>query len=137
MAYAGPILKPSALDRQIEKYKRRMAKAKDKRAEERREREAWSVVRKAAFVRDRGRCRAFGTPLSLVTANPELLAHAHHVVFRSAGGSDDLSNVCTLSPRAHEMVHRHMLDVEGDANATLTFRQRHPETGRIEREWEG
>ena len=75
-------------------------------------------------------------PLRLVTDNPLLLAHNHHIVFRSAGGSDELHNRIIVSPEIHDLIHRHIVSVEGDGNATVTFTRRSRETGDVERVWE-
>lgn len=87
------------------------------------------------FARDKGRCRAFGTLLQLVTDNALKLAHCHHIKFRSQQGSDDLFNRCILSPQAHELVHAGRLKIEGeDANQPLTFTLRDSK-GVVQKVW--
>lgn len=129
------LLKPSRYERDLEKHERRLARAKAKRTAKRVEVDAFAQLRRLVYLRDRATCRVFGTPLKLVSANPLEVAHCHHVIFRSAGGSDALENLALLSPRAHDLVHRHVIDVTGDANKTLTILERNPETGRVVHEW--
>ena len=136
MAFSGPLLKPSRLDRQVDKYEKRMAKAKAKKAEDRQAAVVFSENRRQAYKRDNGLCRVFGVGVKLTSANPLEVGHAHHVRFRSAGGDDSLGNLATVSARAHDLIHRHVLDVTGDANGTLSITQRHLETGRIVRQWD-
>lgn len=98
--------------------------------------EAEKQRRIECFKRDHGRCRAFGTRLQLVTDNVFKLAHCHHIVFRSHGGSDELFNRCILSPKAHDLLHKEgRLKIEGaDAWKELTFTLLDSK-GRIERVW--
>src|SRR5690606_42159079 len=49
---------------------------------------AYAALRKQVYRRDVGCCRVCGAAVKLVTDNPLLLAHLHHVTFRSAGGAD-------------------------------------------------
>lgn len=99
--------------------------------------EAEKARRIECFKRDHGRCRAFRILLQLVTDNPLKLAHCHHKVYRSHGGSDELFNRITLSPKAHELVHAGRLKIEGDDCAQpVTFTLRDSK-GVIEKVWEG
>lgn len=132
----APLWKSSTLDRKAAKYEARVARVKSKKAEDRKAAAVFSLKRQQAYQRDHGLCRVFGVPVKLTSANPLEVAHAHHVIFRSAGGTDDLSNLATVSARAHDLIHRHVIDVSGNANGTLVIRQRNIETGRIVREWE-
>jgi 5-methylcytosine-specific restriction endonuclease McrA len=48
--------------------------------------------------------------------------HRHHIVYRSAGGPDSVSNLVTLCARCHSDEHHNRLRIEGtDANSGLTF----------------
>jgi 5-methylcytosine-specific restriction endonuclease McrA len=129
-------VKSSALDREQAKYDRKLARKREKDRVERLERERQAAIREQRFVMDKGRCRAYDVPLSLVTKNPRERAHCHHVIFRSAGGSDELHNRVTLSPKAHEQIHDHKLDIFGEPNSTLTFELKNPETGQVLERWE-
>jgi 5-methylcytosine-specific restriction endonuclease McrA len=132
MAY---LTKPSALDRDVAKARQRQARAKLKASTDRQVAAAWTVIRKAVYARDKGCSRYSGTPVFLYHPDPEQVAHTNHIVFRSAGGSDELSNLVTLTPREHEMVHarhpKYVLDITGDANDVLTFTKRAHETGAV------
>jgi 5-methylcytosine-specific restriction endonuclease McrA len=52
---------------------------------------AWRRVREVVLHRDGHRCRRCGSP-----ATPFDPLHVHHLVPRSEGGSDDVSNLVTL-----------------------------------------
>jgi 5-methylcytosine-specific restriction endonuclease McrA len=60
----------------------------------------------------------------------------HHIVYRSAGGTDEPGNCISLCFDCHRAEHGHELDITGDANGTLIIVRRHLETGRIVRQWE-
>jgi 5-methylcytosine-specific restriction endonuclease McrA len=62
---------------------------------------AWRRTRAAALERDGHRCRRCGSP---ATAFDPL--HVHHVVPRSEGGTDALSNLVTLCALCHPQVER-------------------------------
>lgn len=133
--------KPKALDRLLSRHMRTRRKKKTRDEEVRAVRERKAKIREEVYARDRGRCRAFGVPVFLRSADPLKLAHAHHVTYASAGGSDEPYNRVTLSPKAHAMIHpgpfaTQILEVSGDGNRTVTFTLKHIETGRIERSWE-
>lgn len=134
--YTGPLWKPSKLDRIAAKQERKAEESKAKAAAQRQELDRQSAIRKACYVRDGGVCRAFGVPLKLVSDNKLELAECHHIVFRSAGGSHEMINRVTLSPKAHSMAHLHQLIIAGDPNGTLTFVERNLETGKVLRMWE-
>jgi hypothetical protein len=67
------------------------------------------------FARDGWRCTVPGC-----TSQRNL--HAHHVLFRSAGGSDDLANLTTLcAAHHHRCVHEGVIRVAGRAPDALVF----------------
>lgn len=67
-----------------------------------RSRSKWLKVRKQAAERDNGLCVLCGQPANDV----------HHVIFRSHGGQDELSNVVCLCRQCHEMAHgAHAIEV--------------------------
>lgn len=138
--HAGPLVKPSRLDRDDAKFARQQDRARERRRRERAEQAAWEVIRAGVYQRDQGRSRASGTPLKLHSQNPREVADCNHLIFRSAGGSSDPSNLCTLTREEHDMVHarhpRYVLDISGDANSTLTFVRRDVETGKVLELWE-
>ena len=89
------------------------------------------------FERDKGRCRACYTQdLRLECADPFLVAHAHHIVYRSRGGKDDLSNLCILCAICHESQHQKRLSITGNPNGTLVFREYAKWTRELLRKWE-
>ncbi len=117
----GRLVKPTRLDRLSAKSDRKKLIARAKLKQQRREMAAYSAFRKSVYARDGGMCRAYGDAVKLLTDNPLNLAHVHHITFKSAGGSDVLENCCILSPKAHALIHAHLLHCEGDAEDTLTF----------------
>ena len=78
-------------------------------------------IRREVYARDKGKCRVCGSPVLLHTADDWKLAHVHHIRYRSAGGTDTLDNLCLLDLRCHALEHEHTLDIQGDANDTLTI----------------
>ena len=117
------------------KAARQAVKAKAKRAETLLERARQREYRRETFVRDGGRCRAYGTKLKFETDDPFKLAHCHHFVYRSAGGSDLLYNRITLSPQAHQDEHDGLLIITGEPDGTLFFTKKDLK-GKIVRSWE-
>lgn len=136
MSWAGPLVKPSKLDRELAKHARRQAQASHRKADARRQAAAWNKLADRVFTRDKGRCRATGAVLKRHASHPLEQAQIHHVVFRSAGGGDETSNLVTLSPLAHRAVHEHRLDITGNGDGTVMCRERDLETGRIVRVWD-
>ena len=67
------------------------------------------------FARDGWRCTVPGC-----TSQRNL--HAHHVLFRSAGGSDDDANLTTLCAAHHQRgVHAGVIRISGRAPGELVF----------------
>lgn len=133
-----PLTKPSRLPEQIRKHERKQSRRNAKAEADRVEAAISSELRAQAFRRDRGRCRVLGAVLVLHTDNPLKLAHAHHVIFRSLGGPDELWNLATISPLAHDFIHKpksQRITVEGNADETLTCRLIEMETGKVLQEW--
>lgn len=135
------IWKPSKHQRQEARHKARVLKAKTKRAEQDGKREKWAAIALAAYNRDNGCSRASGRHLKFRNGSPFTIADPHHIIWKSAGGPDELWNVCTLDRSEHDRVHmrgnyKTRLEVEGNANETLTFREFDAETGKLIREWE-
>ncbi len=128
----GPIAKPSSLEVEKRKYTRRTAAQVAKHREDRAHEAIMRDLRKRAYARDRGLCRAFNYVLKLTTDNPEAYAHPHHMVMKSLGGADELENIITLSRYAHDLVHQHVLDIAGDPNGTLIFTRHYLDQGRSE-----
>jgi hypothetical protein len=74
--------------------------------------QAYTELIQRILIRDEYRCRYCRTRQHL---------EVHHIVFRSAGGSDISANLCTLCNRCHRAVHDHKLAIEGDADGDLRF----------------
>lgn len=92
------------------------------RVEGRRERKRvsdseWRACCKGVDVRDKGRCRVCGR-----RGNPESASlldrlHRHHITMRSKGRDDSTSNVVSVCSDCHAELHRHVMDIRGDADA--------------------
>lgn len=130
--------KPTRLSRDVAKYERQRDRMRERRAVEKREREAWMKVRAEVYARDGGICRALGIRLKLRADDPMLIAQAHHILFRSLGGQDVPENLICLSPEAHALVHglNRSLWISGDGNGLVTFTRKNPETGRVIEVWD-
>ena len=96
---------------QARRFARRLAARKAKRKAARDEALIFAELRRQVWERDGRRCRVCGTSLALATGNPFVDLHAHHVVFRSQGGTDDLSNLVSLCHACHEGVHQHRVEI--------------------------
>lgn len=118
----APLLKPSKLERDVRRYERKQAKAVDLRKKERAAARMWLKVRAAVYDRDHGQCRVCGNPVRFQSRSPFDIAHTHHIVYRSAGGTDDLSNLVLLCGPCHSDEHRHKLDISGTSEH-LTVRE--------------
>ena len=111
------------------------ARQKRKAAETRHQKLAKALemdaLRRQAYTRDKGRSRVTGMPVLLHSSDPFKVAHLHHVKFLSAGGTDTLDNVCIVELVSHDAIHRHLIELTGNPNETLTITTRDPESGRI------
>ncbi len=130
------LVKPTKLERQAAKQERIKAIAKVRKKQLKADLDAFAELRAKVYARDHGCCRAYGTPVKLRSDNPLIVAHAHHIVFRSAGGADISSNLVTLCPKAHYLIHQHLLSVEGDGDGTVTFTLRDGESGDAVESWD-
>jgi 5-methylcytosine-specific restriction endonuclease McrA len=110
------LLKPSRLDRLGRKNTKRLAKARAKRLKDERDRFTWQLVRAAVYNRDGGKCRVCQKALMLHSRDPYQEAHTHHVVYRSRGGTDEMSNLVTICGLHHAMEHQHTLGITGTAD---------------------
>ncbi len=126
----GALAKPSRFDRTVDKHKRQVKKRSAKRDEHKVEREYWRVITEHIFLRDRGLCRACGVTVRPKHPNPARVAHVHHIVYRSAGGSDHKSNLVLVCARCHDLEHRHIYSMAGNGDELVTVTLRNAETGR-------
>lgn len=122
------------------KAERRHAKETARTAQERRQAREEAKVRDRVWRRDRGVCRAYGVPLKRLTTNPYEFGHCAHLEARSQGGPYTTGNLALLSPMAHERHHLRFdgigLEMTGEADGILTFREFNLETGETLRQWE-
>lgn len=96
---------------------------------------AWKAVCKAVDVRDGRQCRCCDKRSDPDATGLLTRGHRHHLVYRSAGGKDETSNLVTLCADCHNDEHKHRLLIEGDPDAKLTFwRKGEHETFHISRE---
>jgi len=80
------------------------------------------TLSRKVIERDRGLCTAPGCSRPAV--------HAHHVVYRSAGGEDELANLTSLCPAHHlHGVHLGWIRVSGEAPDGLSWRMPAPPGG--------
>lgn len=136
-AFAKPLPGSGRLERKLRKRGLAVAVTKEEKRQQDIETELWRAQRFAAYTRDHGRCRAFGTPLIFEGEALATRSHCHHVTFRSQQGGNESSNLATLSNDAHTAIHDlGTLTCEGNADETLIFTQKNLETGAIVRRWE-
>ena len=128
--------KAPALMRQVAKFNRKQARAKVRESAKRKEAAEWTVIRKAIYQRDMGLCRACGREVKVLSENPLLQSHCHHIVYLSAGGTDARDNLVTLCAVCHAHEHAHVLRITGHGDARIDLVKIHPETGRVLRAWE-
>ena len=85
---------------------------------------AWSDVCRRVDWRDKRICRACGTRSDPDAMGLTKRGHRHHIVYRSAGGKDESSNLVTLCAKCHNAEHRHRLEIRGNADEKLEFWRR-------------
>lgn len=114
----GMIEKPSKLARQSARYERRMERQAVKTKQTRAEQAAWSKRSAECCVRDRGICRVcFCQTTKAFTGHPKLWGQAHHIIYRSAGGPDDLWNLVWVCGGCSADEHEHRISITGTADA--------------------
>lgn len=122
--------KPSRFSRDLKQHEKRTVKAKAKRVADAADDAAWEALKEIVWKRDEGRCRICGKTARLHATNPKQQGTAHHIVYRSAGGSDDLSNLLWICRPCHADEHEHRLRISGTA-AKPVVEVVNPETGRL------
>lgn len=130
-----PMQGSGRLERHVRKAETRAEAAKVKQREKLAAAKLQRQYRTTTYNRDGGLCRATGEPVYLEHPDPFKVAHCHHIVYRSAQGSNLPHNRVTLSPKAHQLEHDGRLDIAGDPNGVLFFTQRDTK-GRVVRTWE-
>jgi len=96
------------------------------RHESRKERKAadeanWRAVCRVVDVRDGRQCRCCDRRSDPDATGLLDRGHRHHIVYRSAGGRDETSNLVSLCAGCHNDEHKHRLRIEGDPNVALMF----------------
>ncbi len=131
-----PLTKPSKVAR-IEKKQATKAEVSKARAKsDKADKARLAAIREACWQRDKAQCRACGRQVELYDLNALNMGHAHHLIYRSALGSDELQNRCWLCPRCHEAEHRALLQITGDPDAVLTFKEYDATSGKLLKTWE-
>ena len=118
----------SKLTRYARRHTSDAAKAKKaaKRQDEERARLIWLMTRQAIGDRDQWHCRVCGRQVKLHSVNPFSVMHAHHILYRSAGGTDDdLNGLICLCAECHDKEHRHVIDISGTSEALVVARDIH------------
>lgn len=106
---------PYKFTRWINREEKRKAKAREKRLSDQTKRLAWNLQRVALHTRIGGRCQRCKDRVYLSHRNPFVVLHSHHLIWKSRGGGDELSNQVGLDAKCHDLVHRNLVDVSGTA----------------------
>lgn len=130
------IPKPSRFDRQMGQYEKRMGRARAQRLSKREQAAAWDLVRKAVYDRDGGVCRACGLHAEWKARIPSQLGHAHHIIYRSAGGSSEMHNLAWLCGFCHDQEHSHRIRITGTGER-ITIERIDLRTSEVVKTWEG
>lgn len=109
------------LKRRQAKHQARMVRDKAAQSIDRAKAKSDADLRLAVWVRDQGKSRASGTPVYLSGIQGFERMEAHHVIFRSQGGTDTLDNLVALTVEEHQAIHDRKMDCEGNPNGDLTF----------------
>lgn len=117
MAY-GMLTKPSRLDRDVRRYQKRVESKAAKVKQTRAEQAAWSKRSAECCARDKGICRVCSCQtVKAFTGHPKLWGQAHHIIYRSAGGPDDLWNLAWICGACSSDEHAHRISITGTADA--------------------
>lgn len=128
--------KPLRTERLQSKYESRQKKAAQRRASQRERVAAWDEVRREVGERDGWRCRACGAAAEFKSRSALKNGHAHHIVYRSAQGSDALDNLVWLCAFCHDKEHTHRIMIVGTADR-ITVSRIDIRTGDVVATWEG
>lgn len=96
------------------------------RHETRKERKAaeekvWRDVCAAVDKRDGKQCRCCDRRSDPERTGLLERGHRHHIVYRSAGGTDTTDNLVTLCSGCHDDEHRNKLQIDGNPDVALLF----------------
>jgi hypothetical protein len=120
-AFFKPAKGTAKLEQFDRKEERRIEKAKAADALRRAAAKDWDLVKRHVYERDLGQCRVCRVALHFKTSNPYHQFHPHHIVYRSAGGTDQPENVCVVCVICHRAEHDHRISITGNANEALTI----------------
>lgn len=110
--------KQSKLEKAISKYEQRLERGETKKKIKRLHDQAWSKISAQVSLRDKMTCRVCGCQTTRwEVGRPEWWGTCHHLVYRSAGGTDELSNLVWLCFKCHQAEHDHELSITGTASA--------------------
>lgn len=94
------------------------------REKEAAEEAAWRAVCKAVDARDGKQCRCCDKRSDPEATGLLKRGHRHHIVYRSAGGTDTTDNLVTLCAQCHSDEHKNKLRIEGNPDERVTFFRR-------------
>lgn len=115
--------KPSRLDRDVKKFERHLARAKEKARVSRQDAKAWHALWTAVRARDKNACRVGGKQTTKFGAgDPKLWGQGHHIRYRSAGGADTMDNLIWICYPCHSAEHEHRIQITGTADALTVTR---------------
>jgi 5-methylcytosine-specific restriction endonuclease McrA len=110
--------KPSRLIAAVSKWQRKITADAAKRASAKATKAAWLKLVGQVAARDAGHCRVCRVRVTGPgDGDPRRFAHTHHIVYRSAGGTDDLSNLVLLCAQCHDDEHQHRITLTGTATS--------------------
>lgn len=106
----------------------RVERAKQKQADVE---AAWRAVCKVVDARDGKQCRCCDRRSDPEATGLLKRGHRHHLVYRSAGGKDESSNLVTLCAQCHSDEHHSKLWIEGNPDDRLTFYRKDASNGAL------
>lgn len=108
--------KPSRLAQDVKRWQRRSAQAKAKQSDQRAAAAVWRALSEQVRQRDKGECRICRCQtVRAGHGDPRRYGGAHHIVYVSAGGSDELSNLIWTCGQCHADEHEHRIVIMGTA----------------------
>jgi hypothetical protein len=96
----------------------RVDRAKERKAAEEK---AWREVCAVVDHRDGKACRCCDKKSDPDATGLLTRGHRHHLVYRSAGGTDTSDNLVTLCATCHNDEHKNRLRIEGNPDVALVF----------------
>ena len=106
----------ASLSRDVDKWERQRKRQASKATVRKAADAAWRALSIQVRDRDKNACRVCTcqtTPWG--KGDPRTWGCAHHVIYRSAGGLDVLSNLIWLCRLCHDKEHRHEINIMGNS----------------------